>query len=161
MAYPAKAIANFFIIKGLADDKPVDHLKLQKLVYFAHGWNLALYDEPLILERVQAWKFGPVIPSVYHAFKDNGDQPIESPAYEDNGQEQYIPRVDRNDFLTRELLNKIWQVYSKYNGLQLSDMTHKKGTPWDTVWSESHRSIPIPNQLIKSYFQALTEQHGR
>ncbi|QLH42366.1 MAG: DUF4065 domain-containing protein [Coxiellaceae bacterium] len=53
-------------------------MKLAKLIYVAHGWSLALNDVPLIDEAVQAWKFGPVIESVYHEFKHFGNDVINS-----------------------------------------------------------------------------------
>ena len=44
----ALAIANFFITLGVERECPPTQMKLQKLVYFAHGWHLGLYDQPLI-----------------------------------------------------------------------------------------------------------------
>ena len=33
----------------------ITHLKLQKLVYYAQAWFLALNDKPLFEEEMQAW----------------------------------------------------------------------------------------------------------
>lgn len=35
-----------------------------KLVYFAHGWNLAINQAPLIDDTIEAWPC-PVIPALY------------------------------------------------------------------------------------------------
>ena len=70
--YRSLAVANWFI-ENLSKITP---LKLQKLIYFAHGWHLAIRDQPLIDELVEAWEYGPVIPNVYHEFKVFGNQPI-------------------------------------------------------------------------------------
>ena len=69
MTNSAVAVANYFVRKSLETGKELTPMKVLKLVYIAHGWNLALYDEPLISDSIQAWKFGPVIPSVYQAFR--------------------------------------------------------------------------------------------
>ena len=61
MRYKALAIANYYIDKANVEDTPLDHLRLQKLVYLAHGWHLAIHGRPLIEESVEAWKYGPVI----------------------------------------------------------------------------------------------------
>jgi uncharacterized phage-associated protein len=61
MPYPAAAIANEFIKVAKRNGVLLTPMKLQKLVYFAHGWYLALLGKPLINEPVEAWKFGPVI----------------------------------------------------------------------------------------------------
>jgi len=72
----ALAVANYFIKKGIDTKKSVSPMKLQKLVYFAHGWRLALYNSPLIDEAIQAWQYGPVIPGIYHEFKHYGNRDI-------------------------------------------------------------------------------------
>ena len=59
--YTAKAIANYFLKhrKRFKRKGPITQMKLHKLVYFAHGWHLALKGEPLIDETLQAWDYGP------------------------------------------------------------------------------------------------------
>ncbi|MBL8233482.1 MAG: DUF4065 domain-containing protein, partial [Bryobacterales bacterium] len=79
--YEALAVANRFLALAARDKKPIDHLKLQKLIYFAHGWYLAFTGSPLLTEHVEAWQYGPVIPTVYHQFKRFGSATITSPAY--------------------------------------------------------------------------------
>ena len=68
--YSAIAVANCFLDIADAQSRPITPLKIQKLVYIAHGWHLAIYEEPLIVELVEAWKWGPVIPLLYHEFKN-------------------------------------------------------------------------------------------
>lgn len=76
------AIANYFIELAKNDDNLVSPMKLQKLVYFAHGWCLALADKPLINEKVEAWQYGPVVGSLYREFKKYGNEGITSPVVE-------------------------------------------------------------------------------
>src|SRR5438552_18215648 len=78
ITYDPKAIANFFIETAAAEGKKLTPLQLIKLVYFAHGWYLGLTGEPLIDEPPEAWRYGPVIPSLYHALKDYGNGAITS-----------------------------------------------------------------------------------
>ena len=150
------AIANYFINR--ANDEGVDltPMKLVKLVYISHGWYLAMKNESLIDEGVQAWKYGPVVPSVYRSFKEYKDGQVTRPAYIFTDQVQIItPIVLEEDKI--EFLNDIWKVYKKYNGLQLSTLTHQKDTPWYEVWhncnGKNKDSVPIPNQLIKEHYQ--------
>src|SRR5271154_4906780 len=77
MAYNAKQIATEFIQLANADGKKLTPMQLQKLVYFAYGWYLAITGERLIDERVEAWQWGPVIPSLYSAFREYGSDPID------------------------------------------------------------------------------------
>ena len=77
MPYSSEKIANFFL--GLAQKEQVEltPLKLQKLLYFAHGWHLVLDSDgdPLLDEDIEAWKYGPVVPSIYHKFKEFRNNP--------------------------------------------------------------------------------------
>ena len=86
MSYSAKAIANYFLGLADAEKKPISHLKIQKLVYIAHGWYLAIKGEPLVGdEYAEAWQYGPVFPSLYHEFKIHGSGHITEPAMD------YVP----------------------------------------------------------------------
>lgn len=57
LPYPAIAIANYFLKLGKERGIAINPMKLNKLVYLAHGWHLALYDLSLIDEMVEAWTF--------------------------------------------------------------------------------------------------------
>lgn len=151
--YSATAIANFFIEKGMQEGKPVDQMKVQKLVYFAHGWHLAIAGKPLLNEAIEAWRFGPVIPSLYHSLKHSGNQsitkPIETAAFD-----SALVNDGNNELVL--FLNRIWSLYSPFTGIQLSNMTHEEETPWAKIAKESNNQIPankgIDDNLIKSFF---------
>lgn len=68
----ALSVANYFIDLAQKDNKPIHLLGLVKRVYIAHGFALALLGRELLdsrFDKVEAWRYGPVIPSVYHSFK--------------------------------------------------------------------------------------------
>jgi uncharacterized phage-associated protein len=161
MPYSAKAVANYFLERGFDEEVPIDPLKLQKLLYFAHGWNLGLYGTPLLSEPIEAWTHGPVIPSIYHEFKEVGNEPIDWYAHEQDEAPRHVPRVPAHDRQTRALLDRIWNVYGNFTGLRLSDMTHKPETPWASTWQRARRSTPIPDRLIEEYFRRLAARTGR
>ncbi|HEX5482760.1 MAG TPA: type II toxin-antitoxin system antitoxin SocA domain-containing protein [Terriglobia bacterium] len=164
MAYSAKAIANYFLDAATEKDAPLDPMKIQKLVYFAHGWCLALKNAPLINERIEAWRYGPVIRSLYNTFRDAGSGPITHPAYDarmiDHRLTIYAPSIEdpeegpaEREFY-RELLNEIWKVYGDFTAVELSNLTHQPGTPWDKTWDAHQATAPISDDLIKEYFKA-------
>lgn len=158
MAYPAIAVANEF--RHAAKGESLSPMKLQKLVYYAHGWYLALHDEPLIEEQVEAWQFGPVVPELYRQFKYCGDGDITRPATElGGGLKSYEPRIkDENDMSSRhalDVIQSVWSAYGEYSATKLSNATHKPGSPWSKTYSPGCRSVVIQNELIKDYFKAL------
>jgi len=71
------AVASEFIALSKAEAVPVSPMKVIKLVCLAHGWCLALAKRPLINERVKAWRFGPVVPSVERLSQDLSGSMIE------------------------------------------------------------------------------------
>ena len=75
----ALAVANQFIQLGIADGRPVDPMKLQKLVYIAEGWSLVKRHETFLRENVEAWPYGPVVPQLYTAFKSYRAANIDRP----------------------------------------------------------------------------------
>ena len=159
----ADAIANFFLDKAEACGRhDMTPMKLQKLVYFAQGWHLALRGEPLINERLQVWQYGPVIPSLYHEFKEFGSRPVTRRAadlvFVPDGtvQKQEAELVDADQWLY-DLLGRVWEVYGDYTPIQLSNLTHEPGTPWRTLYDQFNGKIPpglhLPDEMIKAYLK--------
>lgn len=160
--YTSKAIANKFIeLAKLEERSDLSPMKLQKLVYYAHAWFMAFTDKELIKEEVQAWKFGPVIPDIYHEFKDLGNSNITSFATELEFEESKLklikPVVDETDENANAIINEVWRVYKGLTPVQLSNATHAKDSPWEVVASnyegELPKNIEIPNSLIKEIFK--------
>lgn len=148
------AVANYFIKQAINEGKEITLLQVLKLVYIAHGWHLGMTGEPLISEGVEAWKYGPVVPGVYHSFKKYGNNPINSLGQAFNGYKIIIP--DINDDAEKTFLNRVWETYKGFSGLELSTLTHMKGTPWYITWHEKGGSTSqgavIANDLIKKRY---------
>jgi uncharacterized phage-associated protein len=139
-------------------------MKIQKLVYFANGWHLAVKGDPLIDEQVEAWTFGPVILSLYGAFRKSGGRPITASAVRRDSDFQIVGVHDLGDVpdqarFTNALLDRIWAIYGGYSAIQLSNETHRSGSPWDTVFKHYKGTIPkgtdIPANLMRKYFRSL------
>lgn len=175
MAFSPHAVANYFLELAERDHIPLTPMKLQKLVYFAHGWYLALTGMPLINEQVEAWQWGPVIRSLYHNLKGFGNHPIEgrihkfvptSPsAFE---MRSIVPslknesKYDEQLEFVESLLQRVWEVYKSFSATQLSNMTHSPGSPWATVVSQYGGDAPkgtdIPQDVIREHFLAMSAE---
>jgi len=154
MAYPAKAVANYFLDLAKRDGTTIDPLKMQKLIYYANGWHWALLDEPLIREYVEAWPYGPVIRSIYDEFKKYGNHPITEQAKEiDENFDICIPEITANDDQTRSFIERIWETHSIYTSIQLSNSTHLENSPWHKA-RQAGKNI-ISDVHMKEYFQSL------
>jgi uncharacterized phage-associated protein len=149
MSYSAQSIANAFIELARSKQKLLTNMQVQKLVYFAHGWHLAITGNPLIRDAVKAWNFGPVIPPLYNALKKYGNGTMDEiiPGH---------PPPDREGFAS-ELIGRIMEIYGHLSGPKLSAITHLDGSPWDITYKKEKFSI-IDNDLIKNYFKGLIKK---
>ncbi len=167
MPYPAKTIANYFIEKAIEQgDKTLNPMKLLKLIYIAHGWSLAVYNKPLIDETIEAWKYGPVIPNVYHSVKHFGMNPIAEVVKDldiDDQRNVVINKYEENfPEETKEFLGQIIKAYKENTGIQLSNWSHKPDSPWDKAWRNGGNKrdfCSIPNEDIKQYFLQWKKEH--
>lgn len=167
MPYPAKAIANEFLELARKEGKQLTQMQLQKLVYFTYGWYLAITGKRLIDERVEAWQWGPVIPSIYKEFKRFGSSPISEPAYEvkfKDGKIGFYPvRVQsdapKEDALALQVIKRVWDIYGKYSASALSHMTHAPGSPWSKTPDKEIKGTDINDHLILEYFRDLASKH--
>jgi len=158
--YRPLAFANEFIV--MAQPSGVEHMKLQKLVYYTYGWWIAYHPSSIISEPPQVWKFGPVFLSLYHALKNHGRTPITT--VQSDYPFQPSPRVDSDDADARQLVQWVWQKYGSYSSFELSDMTHAPGTPWQRI-AERHNWViqpntPIPDDMLRDSFRALAKEMG-
>jgi uncharacterized phage-associated protein len=168
MAYSAAAVANEFLELAKRDGNDITPMQLQKLVYFAYGWYLAIYDRPLIDERVEAWQWGPVVPSLYSWFKHYGSQPIKEfvmmPDFRHVSGLSFSPPRVRSENATEDaeamsVIRRVWEIYGKFSAYQLSSMTHEPNSPWSNTAGKEIRGTDIPDHLIREYFQRLAAAH--
>lgn len=166
MPLPVKAVANYFLDRAKSDRIPITQMKIQKLVHIAHGWHLALLDRPLIREKIEVWRWGPVISDLHHDLKEFGNQPVTRELSEIlidgtavNLRAPKISFADRDTDKTKILLDRVWSVYRGYTAAQLSAMTHRKGTPWQEM--ARNLKIYIPNKLIQRYCKNRINKNAR
>lgn len=162
MGYSAKEVANYFLDLAGKEGIELSPLQIQKLVYIAHGWHLAIYEDPLIDdEYAEAWEYGPVFPSLYNEFKEFGADPIKrlaTEAYYIDFLEEWstsTPSIKRNDAETQEFLNHIWKLHKELTGGQLINLTHTEGSPWKQTRDRSGniRNADIDNRIIEKYYR--------
>ena len=132
-------VADYFLT--LLDDNAGDvitNLKMQKLVYYAQGYSLAIAGKPLFDEEFEAWMHGPVVPELYHKYKEYGNFPLP------------IPRNVNFEKFTedeKELLNEVYRLYGQFSAWRLRDMTHE-----EPPWKDAPANGIITKKSMKAYF---------
>lgn len=136
------AVEVAFIVLKHADlqGKRLTHLQLQKLTYVCHGVSLAYYYRPMFLEDVFAWKYGPVVPSVFFRFKSHGAGVI-------GERDDSIIIDEESDFIICSVIESLGDL----TGPQLVELTHRENSPWTKVWDGSIHKI-IPDEIIQAHY---------
>ena len=149
-------VANWFVGKAARVGNPITAMKLQKLIYYAHGWCLGLWEKPLVAQQVEAWTWGPVFSDVYHAVKHNGTKQITQLIRDEYG---HVPAIPENDPRI-PLLKQIWKIYSPFTAIQLSNMTHEKDSPWDKTRNKNpgRRGTDIEDNILIEHFRQKARQ---
>jgi uncharacterized phage-associated protein len=105
----------------------MDSMRLQKLLYYIQAWHLAVTDEPLFAERIEAWENGPVVRQVWRARRDRStrrsvDQSVEGIAL---------------DSVASDLIDLVITGYGSMSGEELSALTHV-----EQPWKEARKGLP-------------------
>lgn len=146
---PAKPIADYFIAECRDRGENLTNLKLQKLLYYADAWNLALRDTELFPEPFKAWVHGPVLLSQYHRFKDYRWRPIT----------EDIERPAIDEALSAHL-NEIVDVFGCETAVALELMTHREA-PWLEARGDLAPTEPstatISKETMKLFYRSFKD----
>ncbi|GIF23848.1 putative phage-associated protein [Actinoplanes tereljensis] len=102
----------------LAQVGPTEAMRLQKLVYYSQAWHLALVDEPLFTEAIEAWRDGPVTVALWE--RHRGQRTVRSWPTGD---------PERLSLTGTKVVALVCQVYGELSGDDLSELTHNE-LPW-------------------------------
>lgn len=143
------------IAKYFLSIKPLTQLQLHKLVYLAYKHYLVEFKEKLFSEKIVAYKYGPVIKEMYSVFKEYKDREID---IFDKGK---VIDIDHTTFrieLAKDgdkilsILRFVYDKYGRMTGSELVELTHSKGSPWDTVY-KPYRNCLITDEVILAQCQ--------
>lgn len=142
--YSAIDVAFLLLQEAAKQGKEFTNLQIQKLVYVCHGLSLAHFDRPLIVEDIHAWKYGPVVPSVYFKFKKYGSSVIDEAA------------PVQLDAESQAIVEQVVESLGSYSGPQLVELTHREGSPWHKVWEGQGFQI-IPDEVIRQHYLSIKQ----
>ncbi|NET43800.1 Panacea domain-containing protein [Okeania sp. SIO2B3] len=123
-------IAKYFIMRAYEDGREAEitNMKVQKLLYYSQCLYLALNDEPLFTDQIQAWPHGPVCPPVYQFYKPFKAEKLPIPIQEN------IANLTSE---IQQILEEVWQYFGEYDAYYLSDLTHL-----EFPWQKARKDLP-------------------
>lgn len=131
----ALEIAQYIYNKGYRNN-----LQINKLLYIAFGFYGATYNKELFPSKIEAWKYGPVIPIVYKSYHH---------FYFDR-QSYNVSSISENE---KKIIDDVLNFYGKKAPFLLVNMTHQKNTPWSKFYIEGEKNIEIDKKEIISYYK--------
>lgn len=145
----ASAVAKEFVRLSLSGEEPdpLTNLRLQKLLYYAQAWSLVVRESELFPDDLQAWRYGPVVPTVYRAFPDGkGANQLAADAL--------AAAPDLHDEEV-DFVRCVWDSYNEFSAIRLARMTHDE-TPWRKAWGnrspEGTGNDPISMDDLQEFF---------
>ena len=136
-------------MKNIADEEfDVTPMKLQKLLYYCQGYSLALTGRPMFDEEIVAWRYGPVVPSVYQEYKTYGACGIPLNIV---GDEHDVHCVDAS------IAQLVVREKGYMSGIALAKMTHREA-PWQDAYSGSYSNRVISQESLKDFFDEALQQ---
>ena len=155
MTYPVWDIVRFIVGAGEAqeDGDSITNMKLQKLLYYFQGFHLAVFNDILFEERIEAWEHGPVVPKVWKKLRVFGRDPI---------------RMNPNapepcEFNDRHLalMDDVYRTYGQFAAWKLRRMTHAE-PPWKTAYRRGQETTnnEITQDSMKRFFVTRLRSNG-
>ena len=142
----AQDVADFFLHPLVEEDgELITNLKLQKLLYYAQGYALAILDRPMFPETIEHWTHGPVVPEIYHKYKNYGYSAL--PPVE----------IDLNKYKSEEIhiLQRVRNEKGRYTAWALRNKTHK-----ESPWLNTHNNEEMTKESIEKYFAETLLEPG-
>ncbi|MCR4609774.1 MAG: DUF4065 domain-containing protein [Eubacterium sp.] len=123
-------------------------MALEKLVYYCKVWCLVWYGKNIISETPEAWRNGPVFPSLFEIHR---------------GKRIIRPDMINSDHRFTEgetrFIDDILSVYGDFEAEELSNMTHIED-PWnvarDGLPKNDSSKEKITDDMILSYYRAVS-----
>ena len=138
-----RIIANEFIKRGIGEGHPLTHIQVQKSVYFAHAGMLVEQGRPLVTDMFEAWQYGPVLAAIYHNLSSWGAYPI------DKEIPLYWNQPTKLRPIEMDIIEEVFQHYSRCPAGALITITHRAGTPWDQA--RKRKFTYITHESIRRY----------
>ena len=139
MRASATVLCNNILYRAKCEKISITPMKLQKLLYYVCTLYVKRTGRLPISEHFEVWQYGPVAASVYAEFRPFGSRPIIGYAQNAKGKATMVDEAF-NPTLT-QCLDIVWGKFKHLSGIQLSELTHQKGSGWWTAYQEERDAI--------------------
>lgn len=146
-ASTANAVADYLLCVAREHGDYLTPLKIQKLVFYADAWFMALHNEELVPESFEAWVHGPVLRSLYARFQGYRWNPVL--------EEVECPSLGEK---VESFLKELYAEFGRFTGHELEQLTHQED-PWlrarGSLAPHESCSNLIDKQLTQSFYRHM------
>lgn len=147
--YTAVDIAKAFLDRAQSDKdalSDISNMKLNKLVYFAQLTSVCLNNKAIHLNNTHAWDYGPVAPVLYRLIKEFGAITFSLSDARVAQKFSAARPIEEPEF--KEAIDFVWSRMKALTAVQLSMLTHRRGSPWEIIYNRNRYGI-IPLELMR------------
>lgn len=126
------------------------NLQIQKILYLAQMFHLGETGSPIFNDDFQAWKLGPVVPSVYGKAKIYGNKPVVS----------LFTNSRLPEGSGKAVLERAYAELPK-SAARLVAITHWDGGAWAKHYNDGFGSTIPKEEILVEYHARETEQAAR
>jgi uncharacterized phage-associated protein len=149
----AQDIATKLLKLSIETGEALTNIKLQKLLYYCYAWFLVKTknSKELFSNSIEAWKYGPVVPEIYHFYKSFGSDSLR--IEEDKVDLSFEKRKVEFSKEEEEIISDVFFTYASKSAMELVHLTHREA-PWIQAYSGSKTKKDVMNRdRIFSFFQ--------
>ena len=143
-------VADYFIAFAYSVGESITNLKIQKLIYYAQAWHLAIYEKPIFNAEIEAWVHGPVVPELYRALKIHGHHDIRREDFTECTATELYGRFGDS---VKRVVDIVCEDYFSLSAYALERKTHKE-MPWMLARSGVPEKQPSRSVITKESMQS-------
>jgi uncharacterized phage-associated protein len=143
-------VADCFLAKSdTTSGDRISHSKLQKLIYYAQGFTLAVLDKPLFDEPIKAHMKGPRCDALYRKYKSFGINPLDVIFSNKRAKNKAIKEASK-PFTKEEIevIDEVINIYGQYTATRLRETTYET-RPWYMAAPDKE----IPRESMRRFFR--------
>ncbi len=107
--------------------RPLDEMKLHKLLYFAQRESFVMFGQPMFSSQFEAWKYGPVMPCLRGRVWDTDEDILTA-------------HPDIHFFIP--VFDKVFELYAAKNSWTLSSVSHGESC-WQKAKDKENGYSPV------------------
>lgn len=134
----ALEIAKYIVQKCIEEKNTVRNRMLQDALYLVQEKTWLRYHHYAFSEDIEAWKSGPIIPSVFNYYSTYGEAPIlQDP--------QERPTI-LSPWL-KDIIDSVLEKMQEKGAETIIKEITAKGSPWDNTYTKGRKVIYISNYM--------------